>query len=131
MNESRRDGRRHDFSIGTDGDGGICFHCNPIQTQEAIRTLQAHCVKRKYKTKSNRWFGVSIDPNAHIQFGASFIFPWEYDAALERETAGMKDRAPAPAAFARASGSSSQVKQGRNELCACGSGKKFKRCCLI
>ena len=21
--------------------------------------------------------------------------------------------------------------QGRNELCACGSGKKFKKCCLI
>lgn len=24
----------------------------------------------------------------------------------------------------------SEKKQGRNELCACGSGKKFKKCCL-
>ena len=25
----------------------------------------------------------------------------------------------------------SEKKQGRNELCACGSGKKFKKCCSI
>ncbi len=74
-NQSRRDGRRHDFSVGTDGDGGFCFDCNPVQTQEAIRALQVHCVKRKNKTKSDRWFGVSVDPHTNVQFGVSSMFP--------------------------------------------------------
>lgn len=58
---SLRDDQHHDFSIafGT-GDEGLTIHCNDLGEREARSKLQEHCARRKYVTKADKWFGLSI-----------------------------------------------------------------------
>ena len=46
--------------------------------------------------------------------------PWEPDEEMEKAIKAEPDFRPAPG----------QKLPGRNEACICGSGKKFKKCCL-
>ncbi|GAB7536106.1 SEC-C metal-binding domain-containing protein [Burkholderia sp. 3C] len=126
--QTRTDGKLHDFTIGH-ADSGICFHCNPAPTSAAMNTLRAHCEKRKYRQKARRWFGVSVDPNANLQFGTSLDFEWEKSNIMDDATRAMKDGVPA-ASLAQIAREARQVKMGRNDPCPCGSGKKYKRCCM-
>ncbi|MBU9229667.1 SEC-C domain-containing protein [Burkholderia multivorans] len=126
--QTRADGKLHDFTIGR-GDSGICFHCNPAPTRAAMNTLRAHCEKRKYKQKARRWFGVSVDPNANLQFGISLDFEWEKSDIMDSVTRAMKNGVPA-SSLAQIAREARKVKIGRNDPCLCGSGKKSKRCCI-
>lgn len=126
--QTRADGKLHDFTIGH-ADSGICFHCNPAPTKAAMNTLRTHCEKRKYKQKAGRWFGVSVDPNANLQFGISLDFEWEKSNIMDGVTRAMKAGVPA-SSLAQIAREARKVKIGRNDPCPCGSGKKSKRCCM-
>lgn len=54
-----------------------------------------------------------------IRFGVNLEFPWKADADLEAMIAGVEG------SMRKAS-----KKVGRNDRCPCGSGKKYKKCCL-
>ena len=108
----------------------ICFHCNPSFSDLAFARLEAHCEVRKYKQRAQTWFGVSISPNADLQFGLVLKFPWVHSEVLEQETKGMKTGTPAASKTARPLDKKPTKKVGRNDLCSCGSGRKFKKCCL-
>ncbi|MBN3756098.1 preprotein translocase [Paraburkholderia sp. Tr-20389] len=127
----RLDGKRHDITLASSTPPcGVSFHCNPTLSAEAIATLEAHCAKRKYQQRAAEWFGVSVSPGGQVQFGVTLDFPWEASDEMERLTAGMKPASKVRDAFRKISREVSHQKLGRNDPCNCGSGLKYKKCCL-
>lgn len=128
--QAELDGKRHDFVIGvSSGDTGICFHCNPSLNRDAIDALQLHCQKRKYSLHARTWFGVSLTPNADIQFGVTLDFPWAQSREMDQLTKDMKAPTSVKAALKTFERNNRPKKYGRNEPCPCGSGEKYKKCC--
>ncbi|PSJ45554.1 preprotein translocase [Zobellella endophytica] len=125
------DGKRHDVTIASNTPPcGVCFHCNPTSSPEAIAVLEAHCVKRKYQQRAAQWFGVSVSPAGQVQFGVTLDFPWEASDEMERFTADMKPASKVNDALPQYLRKVGRIKLGRNDPCHCGSGLKYKRCCL-
>ncbi|AYN20066.1 SEC-C metal-binding domain-containing protein [Alcaligenes aquatilis] len=125
-------GKRHDVTLASSTPPcGVSFHCNPVATPEAMTVLKTHCAKRKYKQRAAQWFGVSVDPDGQVQFGVTLDFPWEPSEELDELTADMKPATQALNALHQYSRRGGQRKKlGRNEPCHCGSGRKYKKCCL-
>lgn len=129
--ESQLDGKRHDVTLASSAPPcGISFHCNPKPSPEAIAVLETHCAKRKYQQRAAQWFGVSVSPDGQVQFGVTLDFPWEASDEMERLTADMKSASNVRDALAQYSREVSRRKLGRNDPCHCGSGRKYKKCCL-
>ncbi|TVT83972.1 YecA family protein [Pseudomonas sp. H3(2019)] len=129
--QAQFDGHRHDFSLGLKGGvTGVCFHCNPVPSPEAVATLGFHCEKRKYAQRAQTWFGVSLNPKGDIQFGVTLDFPWSPSEKMEQLTKGMKKGIPVASELRSFASSARSQKVGRNDLCPCGSGSKLKRCCM-
>jgi uncharacterized protein YchJ len=88
---------------------------------------------RKHKQKANSWFGICINPqNARIKFGYSITEDWTPSDELDKITTNL--RKPQHLKKNQAINFNTIVtrdkKIGRNEICDCGSGKKFKKCCI-
>lgn len=129
--KSQLDGSRHDGTLSSSTPPcGVSFHCNPTPSSEAIAVLEAHCVKRKYQQRAAQWFGVSVSPDGQVQFGVTLNFPWEPSEEMDRLTANMKSAALVRDVLPQYTQGVSRVKIGRNEPCPCGSGHKYKKCCL-
>ncbi|QDW53434.1 nuclease-related domain-containing protein [Burkholderia sp. KBS0801] len=125
------DGRRHDVTLASSTPPcGVSFHCNPTPSPEAIAVLETHCAKRKYRQRAAQWFGVSVSPDGQVQFGVTLDFPWEISDEMERLTTDMKPASNVRDALAQYSRKVSRQKLGRNDPCYCGSGRKYKKCCL-
>lgn len=125
------DGRRHDFVLGmTEAGTGICFHCNPTPSEAAIRSLELHCAKRKYTQRTANWFGVSVGLRGDIQFGITLEFPWEQSSEMDDLTREMKASSSLSMAMKTVERALAPKKYGRNDPCPCGSGFKYKKCCL-
>lgn len=122
--QARHDGGSHDASLPID-DSGVTFHCNRRSTPDALEHLREHCEVRKHDLKRESWFGVRIRPENFLPSPVIEVRgEWKYDARLARKTiiwSGIR-RAAANAGPNR--------KIGRNDLCFCGSGEKYKKCCL-
>lgn len=129
--KAQLDGRRHDGTLASSTPPcGVTFHCNPMPSPDAVKVLEAHCFKRKYQQRAAQWFGVSVSPDGQVQFGVTLDFPWKPSEELDRLTKHMKPAAPVHDALARYTQAVSRKKPGRNEPCPCGSGRKYKKCCL-
>jgi len=129
--KAQLDGSRHDGTLASSTPpSGVTFHCNPTPSPEAVAVLEAHCFKRKYQHRAAQWFGVSVSPDGQVQFGVTLDFPWEPSKELDRLTTNMKPAAPVRDVLARYTQAVSRKKLGRNEPCPCGSGRKYKKCCL-
>lgn len=118
----------HDLTIAG-ADYGITMHFNTDGKHVAAERLRRHCEKRKYAHKTKSWFGLCVNPeNSQLRFGVELVYPWErsdaMDEATEQMLAGHKTLAEARSVPAK-------HKVGRNDSCICGSGKKFKKCCLV
>lgn len=130
-NMAKMDGKRHDFVLGMSEPGtGICFHCNPTPSQEAVRSLEVHCAKRKYAQRAAQWYGVSVGLKGEIQFGITLSFPWERSPEMDELTKDMKPSSPFGRAIKTMERALAPKKYGRNDPCPCGSGIKYKKCCL-
>ena len=117
---SKRDGTSHNFmmSIGSSAATGVIVHSNSDPVLIAHGRLQSHCEKRKYIHKAKTWFGICINPfTKQIRFGIELEYPWRPDPAMEQNTKALLSQNETP-------------KVGRNDQCPCGSGKKYKKCCL-
>lgn len=113
-----KDGNNHDFSIGfKEFSGGITIHCNQFNEDVAVEKLKEHCEHRKYKEQSDNWFGLILDPiTKSFKFGIMSDEKWCYSHQKAKKViATLK---------------SNNIKIARNEKCPCGSGKKYKKCCL-
>lgn len=125
---ARDDGRSHDVTVPIDEGGtGLTIHCNNDPVPTASRRLRRHCEARKYIHKGNTWFGICVTPDdASVRFGINLDYQWEKDEKMDEMVENLpkaKDPINHPL-LAR------PKKIGRNDPCPCGSGKKYKRCCL-
>ncbi|WP_174263652.1 SEC-C metal-binding domain-containing protein [Hyphomicrobium sp. CS1BSMeth3] len=127
LNAAARDGRNHDITLGFGtASSGITIHCNPAPDPEAAEALRRHCEARKYSSKARTWFGLVLRPDTGTtRFGLQLDFPWSsdphMDAVVRHLPQGKKDIRLRPLA---------RHKPGRNDPCPCGSGRKYKRCCM-
>ncbi|MGB3750555.1 MAG: SEC-C metal-binding domain-containing protein [Arcobacteraceae bacterium] len=113
-----KDNKGHDFTVGfDDASAGLTIHTNDLQYDEAYIKLLEHCKLRKYKQQANNWFGLCINPlNKKFRFGVMSNKEWNYSKDMGKHVVEQIK--------------SSKAKIGRNEKCPCGSGKKYKKCCL-
>ena len=125
---AKKDGKAHACTIGVSaGSTGLTIHSNYDPAHIATKKLQAHCTMRKYTQQANTWFGVWIHPeNATLMLGVSLNYRWEQRADMESEARRFlksheRDGSPTP----KITG-----KIGRNAPCPCGSGRKYKKCCM-
>lgn len=127
--KTRRDGGTHDLTM-LFGDIGFTAHVNDSATEEAMAGLQRHCERRKYAQKVGSWLGVCLDSaKARLRFGLSLDYPWNQDPLLDELTKDL----PMPSTNmwdALSKRRRSVAKIGRNDPCPCGSGLKFKKCCI-
>jgi hypothetical protein len=129
-NQAVIDGKNHDLTVAAGSSGtGLTIHCNDDPMGIAGPALQRHCYARKYTERSQTWFGVCLRPSDQaLRFGVNLDFTWEQDDAMDSLTSGMGK--PKALADLFKSPSAKPPKIGRNQPCPCGSGKKFKKCCL-
>lgn len=121
------DGNNHDFTMAFEEDDGLTIHCNFDDYETARERLESHACKRKYYTKRNNWQAICIDPKTKkIRFGIKLDFPWEYSLEMENLTRNMA----IPLKTFNFKTKIRPKKIGRNEKCPCGSGEKYKRCCM-
>lgn len=127
-----QDGKPHDVAMMFDDASGLTIMCSSESDGEAAKRLAMLCTRRKYRQKANLWFGMCLTPaDAQLRFGLRLSEPWKLDSALEETTANMIEPLPADVAYARAfRGGRMRPKVGRNDPCPCGSGRKYKKCCI-
>ena len=126
--DARRDGQKHDITVGLGtSSAGLTIHCNPGDLLSARGWLRVHCNARKYAQKADRWFGLAIKPNGSLWFGLKLEFPWEQDTRMDAMMVRWPKTTIRPAS---AIGTRSTGKVGRNAACPCGSGIKYKKCCM-
>lgn len=125
---SRADGKTHDSTILFGGmEAGLTIHSSSESIEIAGPSLQRHCELRKYICRVNDWFGICIDPeDMSLRFGIQLNYEWKQsdimDSLTEKFPKGDETRRPQK--------NENQNKDiGRNSLCPCGSGKKYKKCC--
>jgi hypothetical protein len=125
--QARRDGKNHDVTVPLENGTGLTIHCNNNPHDQAFKHLVSHCEIRKYVHKADRWFGVCMSPASEdVSFAVGRVGPWKFSPELEQEAAALKVRS-VPHWVGPAG---ERTKLGRNDPCPCGSGKKYKKCCL-
>lgn len=124
------DGKSHDVTVGLGSGGtGLTIHCNDDPIDVARPALQRHCHARKYTEHAQTWFGVCVRPSDQaLRFGLNLDFPWEQDDAMDALTKNM--RKPGKLSVLLREAAKARTEVGRNDPCPCGSGKKYKKCCL-
>ena len=126
--QTATDGKLHDLTLAFgDGEEGITVHCGPFSGPASVEKLRSHCERRKYVSKATRWFGLFVRAQDGMpKFGVNLKGEWKKDPDLEEETKGMNRLGN----LQRVGRQLKRVKIGRNESCPCGSGEKYKKCCL-
>lgn len=128
------DGKHHDLTLSiSEGGTGLTIHCNDSSDSEATKRLDRHCELRKYEQRANQWFGVCIGTNTEkLRFGVNKEFDWKQSDEMDELTKDLPKPQPLKGKkevnFKTVVRKSKKV--GRNEQCPCGSGKKYKKCCL-
>lgn len=130
VGSAAKDGEPHDFSVPSDTEkSGFTIHVNSLPEEAARERLSAHCRLRKYDAKSNVWYGLLLSPGSGQIRGALVIEEkWKPNPNLEKALEAWPRKPMMP--LAALSSRVRKRKIGRNDLCPCGSGKKYKKCCL-
>ena len=124
------DGQRHDFRLPPQRDKkGVTFvsfpaPSHPIQAQVFKEDLTGIALAHKYRSRADEWMALASFAGSDVSFDIFGYIKgtWDYDPEIERAV----ETALRPGIAVGADGK----KLGRNQPCPCGSGKKFKRCCL-
>jgi SEC-C motif/Nuclease-related domain len=124
-----QDRKNHDVTIAVgEGNTGFTIHINDSPLAVAGPSLRAHCERRKYTQRASSWFGICLSPSdTRLRFGLSIELQWTKDAALDAATEGLSRGSTMADAM---SALKQRHRVGRNDLCPCGSGRKYKKCCL-
>lgn len=117
------DGELHNVSMAMERPSfGLTIHCSHLDDDTAVRRLTGHCGVRKYRQQADRWYGIALSPGGTIRHVIKLGDPWTFDAEMESIVKEFLKSGR--------SGKRSGAKTGRNQPCPCGSGKKYKRCCI-
>lgn len=123
----KSDGKGHDISILLYNNCGLTIHINFDPEISAQKILKSHCERRKYIARATDWFGICLNPvTLDIRLALSLSYKWEYSEQIEH---AIKPLIAHQEKVAK-SGKKKKRKIGRNELCPCRSGKKYKKCCI-
>jgi hypothetical protein len=127
-----QDGKPHDVAMMFEDASGFTIMCSDEPDSEAAQRLAMLCTRRKYRQKANQWFGMCLTSGeSQLRFGLRLSDPWEQDDALDKVTANMIEPTPPELAYERVfRGGRTSPKVGRNDPCPCGSGRKYKKCCI-
>jgi len=135
------DHRNHDLTMPiSESNTGITIHCNTDAYDTAYPRLKKHIERRKYSQKAQSWSGFCINPKTLVISIAIYEnYEWQFSSHLESivNSINLKNSKhlinigdPISFAFERSQPiKNCQQKIGRNEVCPCGSGSKFKKCC--
>lgn len=125
---TRKDYKNHDMSVAfTKNFPGLTIHCNLDQRDIADSKLKRHVERRKYSQKAKEWFGICINP---LTKQLTCILKLSYDWAKSDDLDKIIANAPKPRQIISSKPIVNEKKVGRNEKCSCGSGIKYKNCCL-
>lgn len=129
--KSIADGKNHDLTVGLGKSGtGLTIHFNDFPVEVAGPALQQHCHARKYTEHARTWFGVCVRPvDQKLRFGINLEFPWEQNDSMDSLTKSLGKQGKLTV-LRQQHTDDARGKVGRNNPCPCGSGKKFKKCCL-
>lgn len=127
-----QDGKPHDVAMMFDDASGLTVVCSGEPNDVAAPRLATLCTRRKYRHKANRWFGLCLTPgDAQLRFGMRLSDPWKQNDALDEATTNMIEPMLPELAYERAfRGDRVRPRVGRNAPCPCGSGRKYKKCCI-
>ena len=127
--KARQDGKSHDITVPLGEAGtGLTVHCNDDPNLIALRRLHRHCEARKYTQKADSWFGVCLSPgDMSVRFGVNLDHEWRPNAKMDAITRDFPKTGNFPKE-SRPVGRKRKI--GRNDPCPCGSGLKYKKCCL-
>lgn len=131
---TRLDGRPHDFSLGFNmEEAGITIHCNPTLMPAPVKALTDHCQRRKYVHHASNWFGLLVrEADGLPELTLAVRFPWKRDIHMDYLTQGMTIiKSDQTKHQNYADHTPERQKIGRNDSCPCGSGRKYKKCCLF
>ena len=128
MNQAYPDGKIHDVSVLIDSNGsGLTVHCNDLPEETARKNLSGHCAARKYDCKANAWYGILLNPySGKIRAAISLEAEWKQDPEMDAVMTNWPRQPAVPISQLN----STRRKPGRNDACPCGSGKKYKKCCI-
>lgn len=118
------DGKTHTFEMPVDGaSGGFTFVVKPNRSEDLFKHVQVYAYARKRVSKASEWLGMGCYAHSDniIDCATYSKETWEPD---EREDAIAQE-------VIGHSGQQIARKIGRNELCYCGSGIKYKKCCYL
>nr|VFK80994.1 MAG: SEC-C motif-containing protein [Candidatus Kentron sp. SD] len=135
---ARADGKGHDLTLEFGKNHtGLTIHCNNVPLGIAKSVLETHCRMRKYTQRAKTWFGICVDPSdTSLRFGVNIDYAWkrddEMDAATKKSMRKLVNIAKPGGlrALLKMSVPDLRKRVGHNEPCPCGSGKKYKKCCL-
>jgi hypothetical protein len=121
-------GTNSDFSVTFGASSsGLTIHCNTYPRDVAAEKLFEHCERRKYASKARKWFGLVVSPlTERLRFGIELVGEWTRDRRMDEKLKGM----PSGLSHREAKRALTISKPGRNEPCPCGSGRKYKKCCM-
>jgi hypothetical protein len=127
---ARIDGKGHNVTVGIgQGDTGLTVHCNNDPIEVAGPALEIHCRTRKYTQRAQSWFGVCVRPrDTSLRFGLNLDYKWERSGEMDARTQRLADPSKLPGLLKPSIAKKRKI--GRNDPCPCGSGKKYKKCCL-
>lgn len=126
-----QDGQPHNFSLPPDAKYTprvvltyLSWHNNNLL--DLKENLCFIGKRRKYISKGDIWIGLGSLKNSNEMVDISYYIEekWEYDNVLENEIESSAQKQPTLINF-----SNNNMKLTRNDLCACGSLKKYKKCC--
>ena len=126
---TKRDRDNHDFTLVFDkAENGLTVHCNYAPQHISSPHLLNHCEKRKYAHHAKEWFGLCINPSdLSVKFGIELSHEWKHSQKMDEIVKKMPKMSKD---FDFNQMDSKRKKIGRNDPCPCGSGKKYKKCCL-
>jgi len=122
-----KDGKTHDLTMGGP-EGGFTYHISQVPSGLRIEALKDHAETRKYSSKADIWFGLSatIGAGEPVDMVSVHAHRWKPNKALDKK---LDSYFVKPVKLSGVKGALT-VKLGRNDPCHCGSGKKYKKCCL-
>lgn len=121
------DRKMHTISTSTPPDFGISYISLDTDDRSELRNrLLNYSMARKYRSKCNAWLGIGslFDSHHMIDYLVYNDESWKYDTDLETLASQLLDSNKDRKIL-----SFDKRKIGRNDICPCGSGLKFKRCC--
>lgn len=132
IKRSKEDGKNHDLTLSFEEMGtGLAIHCNDDHPSISMPRLRNHCEQRKYTQKATSWFGICIGAFfPKVKFGVNLEHEWAQSQRMDELVKNLPKVGSRGDIIDFGTRTTKQRKTGRNEKCPCGSGKKYKNCCL-